>query len=229
MVKFKFMLSKDEDINIWLDFIEEPKTYGKDWLKSYPDSFKASLKGKSKKEQKDIVIRYIEKYYTKEYIDRFYNNKEKLRKHKDKIVKVLEKIHNRKFPVKNIIFKYNTFIACPYQWDEKNKDWFGIFLSKKYINKGAIGVAIHELMHLFFHYYFWDILKNKKLNYNDKHFIKESFTVIVNEEFKDILDHKDYGYDDHRKLRKCILNEWKKGKSFEEIAKYVFSNFKTLK
>lgn len=229
MVEFHFIISKEEDIHNWLKFINNPiSKYGVDWLKSYPENFKKKVIGKSKDTQIKEIIKYSNKYYTQKYLDQFFKNKIKLNKYKNIIVERLEKIHNRKFPLNIISFKYNTFIACPYQY-RKNQNWFGIFVSKKYIKKGAIGVTIHELMHLFFHYYFWDICKSEGLGEDETHFIKESFSVIINKEFKDILDHEDYGYPNHMKLRKFIENEWNKNKSFEDILKYVASNFNKLK
>jgi hypothetical protein len=227
MIKFEFIISKKEDIENWLKFIKEPVSYGNNWLKDYPKDFIDLFINKTDPQKKEIIVNYIDKYYTKKYLDKFYNSSKIFDKYNQKIINRLEKIHNRQFPVEKVIIKYNTFIACPYQY-RKNQKWFGIFLSKRYINKGFIGVAVHELMHLFFHYYFWDICKSKGLKSDEIHFIKESFTVIINKEFKDILDYKDYGYLEHKTLRQIILKEWKKGTSFEEILKKIISEKKYI-
>jgi len=220
MVKIEFVVSKEEDLKNWLKFTNKPSSYGINWFKDYPEKFRNSLISASDSKKIELITKYTKKFYSKKYLDLFYNANIKLNKYKDEIISKLEKIHKHKFPVDIVYIKYNTFVACPYQF-RKNQKWFGIFIYKDYVDKYLLMVVIHELMHLFFHSYFWDFCKEKNLSESKIHDIKEAFTVIINEEFKDILKIKDNGYPKHYKLRKFILEEWKKDPNFKKVLNKV--------
>ena len=78
-------------------------------------------------------------------------------------------------------------------------------------------LIIHELMHLFFETYYWDICNKKGLNDDQISNIKESFSVLINFEFIDILKSKDSGYKEHKKIRQFISKEWIKSKIFKKV------------
>ena len=220
MVKIEYMINKEEDIANWLKFINHPITYGRNRLDDYSKEFKDSVIGKTKKEQIKVITETINPLYTKKYIDRFeIRFKNKIEKQKDEIIKRLEIIHSRKFPVTYIINKYTTFNCCPYQYRE-NKEWFGIFFSKEVLElEMELNVFVHELMHLFFHTYFDKICKKEGLSKEQTQDLKEAATIIINSEFKDIVEKKDKGYVIHKELRKKIESIWKKDKNFENLVK----------
>jgi len=220
MVQIKYIISKEEDISNWIKFINYPTTYGVDRLKDYSEEFKTKVVNKSKEEQIKVIIQTIEPYYSKEHIYLFkIKLKNKIKKNKLEIIKRLEKIHSKKFPVEYIICKYTTFGCCPYQYRE-NKNWFGIFFSKQILEQNLeLLVFVHELMHLFFHYYFWDYCENKGLTPTEIQDLKESVTTIVNYEFNNIIEIKDDGYPIHQRLIQKIKEIWAKNKNFENLVK----------
>ncbi len=227
MVEIEFIVSKEEDLKNWLKFIKNSSAYGNDWFKDYPENFKNSLISASDSKKVELIDKYTKKFYSKKYLTNFYNSNLKLNKYKDDIINKLEKIHKNKFPVNKVYIKYNTFVACPYEF-RKNQKWFGIFIYTEYVDKYLFRVVIHELMHLFFHSYFWNICKENNLSESEIHDIKESFTVIINEEFKDLIEIKDNGYLKHSKLRVFILEEWKKDPNFLNVLNKAIIEYKRL-
>lgn len=81
-------------------------------------------------------------------------------------------------------------------------------------------VAVHELWHFYTWHKFGSEKKNKvdSRKYND---IKESLTVLLNIECKELMDGKeDVGYSRHQKMRKEILRLWNEKKDID----YVWDN-----
>lgn len=85
---------------------------------------------------------------------------------------------------------------------------------------------ILTIMHELWHFYTWYGLgadQEKKLGtqkYND---IKESLTVLLNEEFRDFLPEgvSDVGYPQHQDMRNKILHYWKKDKNIKNLWDYL--------
>ena len=234
MVNLQFLIDKEADVDLWLKFLKPANStdYGKDWLKSFPSDFTEKLLSLPEDKQPIAISNHIEKYYSKEYLNKFqiksYN---KIKGKLDIIIERLEKVHNRKLPVKNIIVKYETFTCCPYIWQGKESDTFGLYFSKYIIDKDEEIVCFaHELMHLFFHYYFFDYCISKGLSENQTHDLKESLTVFLDTEssLSSLMDAKDGGYFVHQKLRELISEEWNKlpEKNFEKLLDIVIEKMK---
>lgn len=85
------------------------------------------------------------------------------------------------------------------------------------------------IMHELFHFYTWEIFHEEvesgridPLCYNN---IKESLTVLLNEEFADLLAGAfDKGYPQHQEMRANILKNWRKTKEIRQ----VFDSAKSL-
>jgi len=73
-----------------------------------------------------------------------------------------------------------------------------------------------------FHFYThrkYESLNIERQKFND---IKESLTVLLNTEFKDLMSEAfDNGYPQHQQMRADILEMRKEGKSIDEIAGYL--------
>lgn len=213
-IKIKFSKDLDKDARNWWE-ANNRLSYGYDFGKKCPLEIKKKVKGKKWKDVKNYLKNTIKKYY-KEYPDWKRINEKNIKPYWGQIIKRLEKIHNRKFPVKAVTIFYTSSPRCPYGGGSKNF-WIQIHTHKKN-KKALLEILVHELMHLFFHKYFWQVCKKSELNEEQIHDIKESFSVLINEEFKD-LKLQDRGYDSHKKLRRFILKEWKKSKNFEKVLK----------
>lgn len=197
-------------------------SYGYDFGKRCPPKIRKEIKGKKWPEVKNYIKKIIKGKY-KEYSKWKINYEEYIKPYEEQIIKRLEKIHNRKLPVERIYIYYTSFPRSPYGGGKKIF-WIQEYRYKK--NKKNILLTLtHELMHLFFHKYYWNTCKKQGLTNNQTHDIKEAFSVLINEEFKDIKL-KDRGYDSHRKLRNYILKEWKKNKNFEKVLQLTIKYYK---
>lgn len=211
--KIKFGKDIEKDIkNWWLAVNKE--SFGKDFSRDMPKEIRSKIRGKEFREVKDYLRKEIKKYYegfeflTSEFRE-YWKNKE------GAIIRKLEKIHNREFPVGKVIIYYTSCQRCPYDF-ENNTFWMQINEFDR--NKDRLCCIItHELMHLFFMEYYWNKCKERGLNNEEIDNIKEAFSVIINLEFQDIFQHKDRGYPKHKKLREFIEQEWDKNNNFERV------------
>jgi hypothetical protein len=71
-------------------------------------------------------------------------------------------------------------------------------------------------MHLYFHEFYWKDVE-KKIGSKKTGDLKESLTVLLNSEFKDLFISPDLGYEEHKELRNFILKSWKEEKDFEKL------------
>lgn len=124
--------------------------------------------------------------------------------------KRMDELMNNRFD-KDITAYLTTLGVCPYDPDEPSF-MFSLFYSLPH----QLKTCGHEIMHLYFHRFYWDKIEPKigKKKTGD---LKEALTVLLNAEFKDLWFSKDYGYDSHKKLREFILKEWEKEKNFEKL------------
>lgn len=235
MVVLQFQVDKEDDINLWLRFINDSKkanSFGHSRLKGLSKEFLDKVLDKPEDEQRKVISEEIEKYYTEENLTKFkvesYN---KIKENLDKLIERLEKLHSRKLPVDKIIVKYETFTCCPYLWKGKGSDWFGLYFAQYVLDQNQQSkVFVHEVMHLFFHYYFFDDCLKKGLTKEQTMDLKEAVTVLINFEFKDLVEREDYGHQGHKALRTLISEEWQKQeeKDFQKLLDVVIEKMKEL-
>ena len=104
---------------------------------------------------------------------------------------------------------------CPY--DIRN-NYFYVSLTAPQPNR----TAMHELWHFYTLYGLGTVQEEKigKQKYND---LKESLTVLLNVECKDLLPEGviDTGYTQHQDMRKKILEYWEKDKNIKNLWNYL--------
>lgn len=130
---------------------------------------------------------------------------------------VSNQFENRAEKIFGIRIPYNVTaymtVAGRFPYSTKEK-YFYVSLKKSNAN----AVTVHELMH----FYTWELFKeyviDKKISddlYND---IKESFTVLLNIEFKDLLNgEEDVGYPQHAEMRAKISRLWNEHKDIKKV------------
>lgn len=112
---------------------------------------------------------------------------------------------------KDITAYITTVKICPYNPKEPSF-MFPFFSPLPNILKSCG----HEIMHLYFHEFYWNFVKDKIGEKNTSN-LKEALTVLLNIEFKDLWFVEDSGYKDHEKLREFIVKHWKKEKDFKKL------------
>ncbi len=104
-----------------------------------------------------------------------------------------------------------TVGICPYDPDEPSF-MFSLFYSLP----NCLQTCGHEIMHLYFHKFYWDKIE-KEVGEEKTADLKEASTILLNLEFKDLWFAEDRGYESHKELRQFIAEEWKKEKDFEKL------------
>jgi len=165
---------------------EERIAFMRKWLKPFYSGSKKKILNEIKKETEGFWRKIEEEYFER-----------------------LEKIHGQMFSHEIVTAVLST--ARRFGYSTKDH-WFALSIREnKY---AAVDIVMHELMHFMFHRYFWKDCEKKGLAWQQVWNIKESFTVILNLEFGDLMFGLDEGYPEHKKIRKAIEESWVKNRSF---------------
>ena len=99
---------------------------------------------------------------------------------------------------------------CPYEPP--------LYFWVSYFAGDPIGTSLHEIQHFYTHRLIEPMFKaaGRAADFND---FKESLTVLLNGEFKDVMRWDDKGYPQHQELRQKIAAQYEAGLSIEAIAK----------
>ncbi|MFA5174385.1 MAG: hypothetical protein WC438_04350 [Candidatus Pacearchaeota archaeon] len=134
----------------------------------------------------------------------------------------LEKITGKKFGDRRIDAYLTSVPRCPYYI---NHNWFMV----NYFSgiPHMLATAGHELMHFHFHRNYWEEIE-RQIGKERTGDLKESLTVLLNLEFKDLWVVEDRGYEPHKKLRGYIERQWNNKKDFDVLlnkcVKYINKN-----
>lgn len=80
-------------------------------------------------------------------------------------------------------------------------------------------ICVHELLHFYTHKFIR--LKVSSGEYNT---YKESLTVLLNLEFRDLIEKEDSGYPQHQQLRKLIAQGWREGENIVSLTQKLFAD-----
>ena len=206
-VIFKFDPEKDI-LNIY-NAVNSPLAYGQNV--KIPQRLVNIAKGKDfvdckkqlKEEQQSLYKSHLISCYL-ECIEKSWGKIE------DEYFKRLKKLTNKDAPEK-IVAYLTTVGKCPY--DPQENSFMTCFYSNLVQAMRSIG---HEILHLHFHKnYFAEI--EGIIGKPKTHELKESLTVLLNLEFKDLWFAEDVGYESHKELRNFIEAEWKKSRDFDGL------------
>ena len=208
MVKVEFLFDKEKDLwnnwhksnwkSSWMDFNINPKV-------------KRICEGKKFEECKDELLEYLSKLQNSKIIKiNIKSVEEAWRDIEERFFKRMNKIMKNEFK-KNIFAYLTTLGICPYDSNEPSF-MFSLF----YPLPKALQTCGHEIMHLYFHRFYWDKVE-KQIGKEKTADLKEALTVLLNLEFKDLWFVEDRGYESHQKLREFIKEKWEEEKDFEKL------------
>ena len=123
----------------------------------------------------------------------------------------MDKIFEKNISYKKINAYITTAGRCPYDPDEPS-----FMVSFFYSIPSALQTCGHEIMHLYFHKFYWTYVE-KHIGRRKTSDLKEALTVLLNLEFKGLCFARDLGYPNHEHLRSFIESEWKKEKNFKKL------------
>lgn len=135
--------------------------------------------------------------------------------------KRLNNLIKPKEEIEKITAKLTTIKRAPY-----NPKDFSFFFSLHNSIPQLMKSCAHEVLHIYFHNSkYWDMCI-KEIGIKETHNLKESLTILLNIEFKDLWGIEDKGYPMHKNLRSFIKKEWTKEKDFEILIKKCIKEMK---
>lgn len=212
MPKVIFKFDKEKDLwNHW---------HKSNWKSSWANfkihsEIKKICEGKKFEECKKELSAHLSKLQKSNIIQIEINSLEKYwREIEQEFFKRMDNLMGKDFD-EDIIAYLTTLGICPYDPDEPS-----IMFSLLYSLPHQLQTCGHEIMHLYFHKFYWDKIESEigKEKTGD---LKEALSVLLNIEFIDLWFAKDYGYEPHKELRNFILEEWKKRKRFRKTFRKV--------
>jgi len=205
----------EKDLWNWIQAIQKGQSHGISWSQWIPDAVvKEKIKGKEKKEVAEILRLFLEeKYATEEklFTDYAEHLEIVLCQISDRIFALLEKMTEKPVYRNEFTGFVTTFPRGPYS----TKSGYIWFIYGKG-DEWQIKACIHELLHMQFEHYYKEKLR-KQINEKQFDFLRESMTVILNEEFREITQEIDKGYPIHQEFRKRLLVLWKQRQNFQEF------------
>jgi hypothetical protein len=209
MTKVIFKFDKEKDLlNYW-----DQATCEKPFWANFTISEEAIkiCKNKTFEECKDKLSVYTSKMHDSSFIkltltfwERAWETIEK------EFFKRMDSLMKKKF-TEDISAYLTTLRTCPYDPDE-----FYFMISLFSSIPKALSTCGHEIMHLYFHKFYWDKVE-EELGKEKTADLKEALTVLLNIEFKDLWFMEDVGYEQHKELRQFIAQEWEKKKDFDVL------------
>jgi hypothetical protein len=199
MCSFEVKLDIESDAWNWWDACNRI-SHGVDWKKRIDQNVAENLVGKSEKAASDFLIPFLKEKYKEEkntlrasnnYINKEYSDK--LGSACKKLVAAMGKPLYRD----DFTFYLTTFPREPY-----DKDHGYIFQCLYWSD--PVQTFLHELCHFQFIHYWRENPKSSvsKLADHDFEFLKESLTIILDNNFIPIVQKPDKGYKIHQELRK---------------------------
>jgi len=208
MAKVEFKFDKEKDLwNHW-----HKSNWKSSWANFQINSkIKEMCGGKKLEECKDNLSDYLFGLQTSKIIQ--INLKcveEAWRIIEEEFFKRMDNLMKNKFDKE--IFAYLTTVGiCPYNPNEPSF-MFSLFYSLP----NALKTCGHEIMHLYFHKFYWESVE-KEIGKEKTGDLKEALTVLLNLEFKELWFVEDHGYETHKELRNFIVEKWKEKKDFEKL------------
>lgn len=210
-MKIKFYYDKEKDIENILNTLNSDIFKTKRGL--IPKELVNACQNKSKDEARNELQRILNDFQdlilVKELVKVFSDAWKAIEVEYFNLLKI---IFNKTLKEKEIKGFLTQSGMCPYNPDN-NKPFFMVYIFQS-IPSAMMNIA-HEVMHVYFHWLYGDL--EKELGEEKFNILKESITILLDLEFKDLLIVNDRGYDSHKELRELISRVWKTKKSFNDV------------
>ncbi len=150
-------------------------------LEKFPEKFKVEIMAaKTEDEAKKVILDFLKR--------RLAENKPAFEKkikeiqtfldlNKEKIIGDLESLFGKKFPFRKIGVYLTTAGICPYNYNEL---WFMAYENAD--EKRVVSVALHELNHFMYYYYYLENLKTRGFSQHRLMVLKEALPVLTGDD-----------------------------------------------
>lgn len=199
-------------------------SYGENWRERIDKKLQNKLVNKTRRQAFNFLIPYLKQLYKKENITQKKKEVQNILGQKQKeVFSRMKKVTGKKIYRGAFTYFLTTFPRAPYDYC-RGYVWIPIIWPKE----TYIRTFVHELLH-FQTYAYWQKRCLKKLTREEFENLKEALTVILNEEFMDLIIWPDKGYRMHENLRKKLLKFWQKNRNFNKLINYGISQIKKIK
>jgi hypothetical protein len=194
------------------------KSIGVDWKTRVSENVYNNINGKSKEESLKFLILFLKQKYIdeKQNIDNYITFLDNTYEEKfDKACKKVADLTGKNLYLNNFTIFITTFPRGPYNY---NKGYMWDYIGW---NNPIMGL-MHELLHFQFHHY-WRNDSNSaisKLNEDQFQYLKESLTVILDNDIVPLIEYPDKGYDMHQEFRKELHEFWKTNHDFDKLVDF---------
>lgn len=224
--KYSFDIKLDSklDADNWYVGCNRVGLHGTDFQKLAPEDVYKKINGKSKEEAIAILIPFLEQKYIDE--SQFITDRKAL---------VIDRLEHKFSVACNKVAELSgkplyrndfTFVLTTFPRGSYNYELGYIWLPIQWIEKSDIvKLFMHELLHFQFIHY-WRLVEGSDVNkLSDEKFeyLKESLTVILDENVRPLIFSPDKGYEKHRLMRNELHEYWKKYNDFSELVKFGLS------
>lgn len=201
--------------------------FGSDWSKKVDIKIALKIKGKKRQPAYQFLIPYLKNRYQTEssaldknvkYITKQLESK--FEPACNKLIEVMGKPLYRQ----ELHLYLTTFPSIPI-----NKERGFIWLN--YYWADPVGTFLHELSHLQFIHYWRENPASpvSKLSNEQFELLKESLTIILDQDFFPLITEEDQGYSIHKDFRKDLKNFWDQDKNFERLVNYSLDKLRYIK
>lgn len=218
-MKYIYKISRDIDKDAWNWWnAANGFSHGVQWKEQIPDEILEHVLGKTRDEAYAYLIPFLKRKYVdeKSVIDEFkkFVNKEYQQKFNLGCAKMVM-VMGRELYRADFLFYLTTLRRSPY-----NKHTGAVWLS--IYRHDPMGTFLHELCHFQFIHYWRENPSSlvSKLTNDQFEFLKESLTMILDEDFLPIIEKNDTGYDLHIDLRKELTKFWTTEKDFNKLVDF---------
>ena len=221
---FNLLLDSILDADNWYVGCNRAGLHGTDFKKLAPKDIYIKINAKPKEEALEILTPFLEQKYI--------NDNQLIADTKSLIIKRLEhrfsaacdkiaELSGRPLYRNDFTFVLTTFPRGSY-----NYELGYIWLPIQWVEKSdIIKLFMHELLHFQFIHY-WRLVENSDVNKlsNEKfEYLKESLTVILDENISPLIFSPDKGYEKHKLMRAELHDYWEKNNNFDELVKFGLS------
>lgn len=216
--KYEIIINQTNDLKNWSQAISSK--YINLIMNDFADS-------QDKKFAKSVSTDSGEGTVIQEYLNqKYYQNNKIIEKIKNQLVEIFQKDFNKSINIIEKITRHEVYrssftiylTTIPFMMYSYKSGVIYFYI----YNDDPIKVFMHELLHFQFIHY-WRKNPDSPVHKLPNHlfeYLKESLTVVLDEDILPIIKSIDNGYPSQQELRKELRAHWKKYHDFDKLVKY---------